>query len=43
MGQLPIGDEPTDEKGPWTVRSIFLALIPIVMIIALLSLFFSRY
>lgn len=40
-GQLPIGDEPTDEKGPWTVRSIFLVLVPIVMIIAFLYLLYS--
>jgi hypothetical protein len=41
-GQLPFGAEPTNEKGPWTVRSIFLVLLPIVVIIVFLYSFFSR-
>jgi hypothetical protein len=39
-GQLPFFAKPTEEKEPWTVRSIFLTLIPIVMLIALVSSFF---
>ncbi len=32
-GQIPILPEPEEGNGPWTVRSAFLALIPITMAI----------
>jgi hypothetical protein len=41
-GQLPIGAEPTNEKGPWTVRSFYLILIPIVMVFVFSYLFITN-
>jgi hypothetical protein len=32
-GQLPIVPKPEEGSGPWSVRSIFLILIPIVMLV----------
>lgn len=30
-GQLPMFSEPTDSRGPWTVRSVFLLAMSIVL------------
>lgn len=38
-GQLPYGEEPADGKSPWTVRPVFLALIPMAVIIVFLRCF----
>jgi len=36
-GQLSYGEEPTQEKRPWTVRSVFFALIPLTMILGIIA------
>jgi hypothetical protein len=41
-GQLPYGAAPTNEKGSRTVRSIFLTLIPILVLIGFLYSIFHR-
>jgi hypothetical protein len=41
-GQLPFLSEPVQEDGPWTVRSVFLALIPITMLVGLVYTIFFQ-
>lgn len=41
-GQLPYGAEATNEKGSWTVRSIFLILIPAVILVGFLYIVLYR-
>lgn len=40
-GQIPIVPEPEEGDGPWSVRSSFLLLIPITMLIVGVYLLFQ--